>query len=69
MPDEISAWNPERAPHAMVMKRNGKSLPANTGPSPDDANGVTASVESTGFASTRPTASSTITPTFMKVDR
>ena len=38
VPDEISAWNPDSAPHAMVMNRNGNSEPANTGPSPLVAN-------------------------------
>ena len=32
VPEEISAWKPDSAPHAMVMNTNGKSLPANTGP-------------------------------------
>ena len=34
VPDEISEWNPDTAPHAIVMKRNGNSEPANTGPEP-----------------------------------
>ncbi len=34
VPEAISAWKPESAPQAMVMNRNGKSFPANTGPSP-----------------------------------
>ena len=34
VPEEISAWKPETAPHAMVMNRNGNSLPENTGPVP-----------------------------------
>src|SRR2546428_14002909 len=40
VPDATSEWNPEIAPHAIVMNANGKSFPANTGPSPSDANGV-----------------------------
>ncbi len=32
VPEEISAWNPLIAPHAMVMKQNGKILPAKIGP-------------------------------------
>ena len=69
VPEAIRAWKPERAPQAMVMKRNGKSLPAKTGPLPAVANEVTASFSSVGRASTMPTASSTITPIFMNVDR
>jgi hypothetical protein len=34
VPEEISAWKPETEPQAMVMKRNGKSAPAKTGPEP-----------------------------------
>src|SRR2546421_7361313 len=30
VPDATSEWNPEMAPHAMVMNANGNSLPANT---------------------------------------
>ena len=36
VPDEISEWNPDSAPHAIVMNRNGNSEPANTGPLPAD---------------------------------
>ena len=34
VPDEISEWKPETAPQAMVMNRNGNSVPENTGPVP-----------------------------------
>jgi hypothetical protein len=34
VPDEISEWNPETAPHAIVMNKNGKSAPEKTGPVP-----------------------------------
>ena len=34
VPEEISAWKPETAPQAMVMKQNGKILPAKIGPVP-----------------------------------
>jgi hypothetical protein len=69
VPDEISAWKPDSAPQAMVMKTNGNSEPAKTGPVPSRANSLTASACSTGRASSRPTASRTMTPTFMNVDR
>ena len=42
MPEATREWNPEIAPHAIVMNANGNSLPANTGPSPAVANGVSA---------------------------
>ena len=34
VPEEMSEWKPEMAPQAMVMKQNGKSLPAKMGPVP-----------------------------------
>ena len=34
VPDEISEWKPEIAPQAIVMKQNGKTLPAKIGPVP-----------------------------------
>ena len=51
------------------MKTNGKSLPAKTGPVPSIAKSVTACCCRTGAAKIMPTASSTITPIFMNVDR
>ena len=69
VPEETRAWKPERAPHAMVMKRKGKSDPAKAGPVPVLANSVTAGICATGRAMRMPTASRTIVPIFMKVDR
>ena len=69
VPEAMRAWNPDNAPQAIVMNTNGKSLPANTGPVPSIAKSVTASFCSTGRAITSPTASSTMTPIFMNVDR
>src|SRR5664280_2543269 len=69
VPEAIRAWKPDKAPQAIVMNTNGNSLPANTGPLPLSAKLVTAWLWSTGLAMTRPTARSTMTPTFMKVDR
>ena len=69
VPEAISAWKPDRAPQAMMMNTNGNRDPANTGPSPLEANGVTASFCITGSVTRMPTASSTIVPIFMKVDR
>src|SRR2546425_11646623 len=48
VPEATSEWNPEIAPHAIVMNANGNSFPANTGPSPNDANGVSAGIRSGG---------------------
>lgn len=69
VPEATSAWKPESAPQAMVMKRNGKRDPANTGPVPEEAKSLTASVRSTGAATITPTASSAMVPIFMKVER
>jgi hypothetical protein len=69
VPEAMSAWKPERAPQAMVMKTNGNSEPANTGPSPLEAKSVIASFCSIGRASSSPTASRMIVPIFMNVDR
>ncbi len=63
----MSAWKPDSAPQAMVMKTNGNSAPAKTGPSP--ANFVTASFCICGSVTTMPIASSPMVPIFMKVDR
>src|SRR3989475_12083543 len=48
VPEATSEWNPEIAPHAIVMNANGNSFPANTGPSPSVANGVSAGMRSGG---------------------
>ena len=55
VPDAMSAWNPEIAPHAIVMNANGKTLPANTGPVPS-MNCVSAGIWSGGSATRMPTA-------------
>ena len=36
VPEAISAWKPEIAPQAIVMKTNGKSGPGTIGPPPCD---------------------------------
>ena len=56
VPEAISAWNPDRAPQAIVMNTNGNSFPANTGPVPSRAKSVTAWFSSMGLAMTRPIA-------------
>jgi hypothetical protein len=69
VPEETIACMPERAPQATVMKRNGKSVPAKTGPFVLEANSVTAGISTRGRTTTIPSARTTIVPIFMKVDR
>lgn len=69
VPEEMSEWKPDSAPHAMVMNRNGNSEPANTGPVPLEAKLEIAGAAMTGRATTMPMASRTMVPTFMNVDR
>jgi hypothetical protein len=69
VPEAISAWNPDSAPQAIVMNRNGKREPANTGPFPCRAKAVIGSACRTGAVTSTATASNAITPTFMNVDR
>ncbi len=47
VPLDTSAWKPEMAPHAMVMKTNGNSLPLKSGPVPS-TNCVSAGIFSVG---------------------
>ena len=68
VPDEIRAWKPETAPQAMVMNRNGKSEPAQTGPVPS-TNFVVAGICMCGATSRMPMASATMVPILRKVDR
>ena len=69
VPEEISAWKPESAPHAMVTNRNGNSGPDTTGPSARPANSLNAGTAISGRTTTIATASMTIVPIFMNVDR
>jgi hypothetical protein len=68
VPRAINAWKPETAPHAIVMNRNGKSPPDQTGPLPS-MNGVSAGILSGGATTAIPIASATIAPILRKVDR
>src|SRR3954454_12602735 len=68
VPDPISAWNPEMAPQAMVMKTNGKSLPGMIGP-PPAANCDTAGAEMGGATMMVPVTSEAIVPSFMYDER
>src|SRR5207247_6044303 len=66
VPEEISEWNPETAPQAMVIKQNGKILPVKIGPVPSTKR-VNGGSFSSGRRNIIPTASSTTTPSFTKV--
>ena len=68
VPDEISAWNPDTAPQAMVMKMNGNKLPDQAGPVPS-TNWVTAGMRRLGATNTMAKARPTMVPIFKKVDR
>jgi hypothetical protein len=69
VPEEMRAWKPERAPQAMVTKRNGNSAPEKTGPFSRLANSLKAGTLISGRTTMMATASMAITPIFMKVDR
>ena len=67
-------WRPARgirtiAPQVIVMNRNGKREPANTGPFPCRAKAVIGSACRTGAVTSTATASNAIVPIFMKLDR
>ena len=68
VPDEISECQPDTEPQAMVMNRNGKRLPAQTGPEPS-MNRVTEGISRVGRTRMMPIASKRIVPTLRKVDR
>jgi hypothetical protein len=68
VPVEISEWNPDTAPHAIVMKTNGYSGPGMTGP-PPFTNCEKAGACSVGFTMITPRARNAIVPIFMNVLR
>ena len=69
VPDATSEWKPEMAPHAIVMNANGNSLPANTGPSPAVAKGVSAGMRSGGRMIRIATPSTRTVVIFRNVER
>src|SRR6184192_301164 len=69
VPDATSEWNPDTAPQAIVMNANGNSLPANTGPSPSVANGVSAGILSGGRMMRIATANARIVVILRNVER
>ena len=68
VPEEISAWKPDTAPQAMVIKQKGKTLPEKIGPVPSTKR-VKAGSCNSGRTIRMPTASMTITPSLTKVLR
>jgi hypothetical protein len=68
VPDEIKAWKPEIAPQAIVMKQNGKILPAKIGPSPS-VKRVKAGICNSGRTTRIPIPSISTTPSLTKVLR
>ena len=65
VPELISAWKPEMAPHAMVMKQNGNSGPGMIGP-PPPANSLSAGIFNSGLTMITPIASRKIVPILVK---
>ena len=61
VPELMSAWNPEMAPQAMVMKQNGKSGPGMIGPPPETYS-VNAGIWRFGFTIITPAASRKMVP-------
>ena len=68
MPLETSAWKPDTAPQAMVMKAKGNSLPAKTGPVPS-TNWVTAGILSGGSTTMIAMPRKMMVPIFMNADK
>ena len=68
VPEEMSEWNPEIAPQAMVTNTKGNNLPANTGPVPS-MNRVIGGISSGGRTMRMPTASASTTPILTNAER
>ncbi|MNP48564.1 hypothetical protein D3C76_1426940 [compost metagenome] len=68
VPEAISEWNPDTAPQAMVMNRNGNIPPFHTGPVPS-TNWVSAGILSSGMVTRIPMAKATMVPIFRNVER
>lgn len=64
----MSAWNPEMAPQASVMKTNGNSEPPMIGP-PPPTYCVNAGMRSVGLTMATPTIRNRMVPIFMDVLR
>ena len=68
VPDAMSECHPDTAPHAMVMNRNGNTLPDQTGPLPS-MNLVTAGIWRSGRTMMMPMARSAMVPILRNVER
>lgn len=68
VPVPMMAWKPDKAPHAMVIKTKGKTLPGMTGPQPLTYL-VIAAIWNSGCTMHIPDASSTMVPTLRYVER
>ena len=64
VPEPISVWNPDIAPHAMVIITYGQTGPGMIGP-PPWMNFVVAGMMRLGWTNTIPIASSATVPSFM----
>ena len=65
VPDAISAWNPEIAPHAMVMNANGNERPGHDRAAAADELRERRHLAAPGSRRSTPTISSAIVPIFM----
>jgi hypothetical protein len=68
VPEDTRAWNPEIAPHMMVMKTNGNTFPGTMGP-PPATNSVTGGICRAGLAAMVPTTSAATVPILRKLER
>ena len=68
VPEAMRAWKPLTAPHAIVMKQNGKILPAKTGPVPSTKR-VSGGMRIAGRTNRMPQARARIAPTLMNALR
>ncbi len=68
VPEATSAWNPEIAPHMMVMKTKGKTLPGTMGP-PPAANSVNGGMRRAGLTISVPRTSAATVPILRYDDR
>ena len=69
VPERDSAWKPEIAPHAIVMKTNGKSLPGTIGPAAAGELRERRHLQVRVARRCTPTTSSAMVPIFMNEQR
>lgn len=68
VPEAIREWNPETAPHAIVMQTNGNTGPAKTGPDPSIKREIDG-ISMVGRSTTTAMAIAATVPSFKKVLR